>query len=122
MRSVAGIAVQRPIAFGGALALMARLAAPLVQLVTVVPDEAVPDESAPSGTGNALLAATRRHAASVALIVTERQARAFAEAGFELFEGRTAQRRAATAYHCRSFVCALPVQDADALEGLAERA
>lgn len=120
MRSVAGMAVQRPIAFGGALALMARLAAPLVQLVTVVPDEAVLDEMAPSGTGNALLAATRRHAASVALIVTERQARAFAEAGFELFEGRTAQREAATAYRCRSFVCALPVQDADALEGLAD--
>lgn len=121
MRSVAGMAVQRPIAFGGALALMARLAAPLVQLVTVVPDEAVPDETAPSGTGNALLAATRRHAASVAVIVTERQARAFAEAGFELFEGRTAQREAPTAYRCRSFVCALPVHDAAALEELAER-
>lgn len=121
MRSVPGMAVQRPIAFGGALALMARLAAPLVQLVTVVPDEAVPDETAPSGTGNALLAATRRHAASVAVIVTERRARAFAEAGFELFEGRSAQREAVTAYRCRSFVCALPVHDAEALEGLAER-
>ena len=131
MRSVAGMAVQRPIAFGGALALMARLAAPLVQLVTVVPDEpapeevvpdeTAPDETAPSGTGNALLAATRRHAASVAVIVTERQARAFAEAGFELFEGRTAQREAPTAYRCRSFVCALPVHDAAALEELAER-
>ena len=38
MRSVAGIAVERPLAFGGALELMARLASPLVQLVTVVPD------------------------------------------------------------------------------------
>ena len=35
MRSVAGVAVERPLAFGGALGLMARLAAPLVQLVTV---------------------------------------------------------------------------------------
>lgn len=116
MRSVAGMAVQRPIAFGGALALMARLAAPLVQLVTVVPD-------AP-GTGagdDALLASTRRHAASVAVIVTEGQARAFAGAGFELFEGRTAQRDAATAYRCRSFVCALPVHDAAALEQLVGR-
>ena len=36
--AIAGVAVERPIAFGGALALMARMVAPLVQLVTVVPD------------------------------------------------------------------------------------
>ncbi len=46
MRSVAGMALQRPLAFGGALAVMARLAAPLVQLVTVVPD--APDGRAAS--------------------------------------------------------------------------
>ena len=40
MRGVAGIAIERPIAFGGSLGVMARLAAPLVQLVTVVPDDA----------------------------------------------------------------------------------
>ena len=51
-------------------------------------------------------------------IVTETQARAFAAAGFELFEGRIAQGDAATAYRCRSFVCALPVHDAGALEAL----
>jgi len=114
MRSVAGMAVQRPIAFGGALEVMARLAAPLVQLVTVVPDGGAEED-------DALLAATRRHAASIAAIVTEGQARAFADAGFELFEGRGAQRDEATAYRCRSFVCALPVHDAGALEELAER-
>lgn len=114
MRSVAGMAVRRPIAFGGALGVMARLAAPLVQLVTVVPDEGEDDR------GALLRAATRRHAASVAAIVTERQAREFAAAGFELFEGRTAQHDEATAYRCRSFVCALPVHDAGALEELVE--
>ena len=115
MRTVAGIAVQRPIAFGGALELMARLAAPLVQLVTVVPDAGGPDEG---GADAALLDATRHHAASVAAIVTEQQARDFAAAGFELFEGRPARHGRATAYRCRSFVCALPVNDAVALEDL----
>ena len=122
MRSVAGIAVERPLAFGGALALMARLDAPLVQLVTVVPDEAEPDEQvAEDGERgrHTLLAVTRRQAASVSTIVTERQAAEFASAGFELFEGRTAIAGAATAYRCRSFVCALPVHDGEALERLA---
>ena len=95
---------------------MARLAAPLVQLVTVVPD----DDAVEEGAGALLRAATRRHAASVAAIVTESQARVFAAAGFELFEGRTAQDDDATAYRCRSFVCALPVHDPGALEELVE--
>jgi len=134
MRSVAGVAVERPLAFGGALELMARLASPLVQLVTVVPDSpnhATSDQTAP-GDGQmagddadleadgGLRAATRLHAASVATIVTERQALAFAAAGFELFEGRTAQHAAVTAYRCRSFVCALPVHEAGALEALVD--
>ncbi|MFC5791377.1 thioredoxin domain-containing protein [Agromyces tardus] len=114
MGSVAGIAVERPIAFGGALALMARLAAPLVQLVTVVADAGgrTPED-------RALLEATRRHAASVVAIVTEQQAHEFAEAGFELFEGRSVQADAATAYRCEAFVCALPVHDAAALSAMA---
>lgn len=117
MQSIAGIAVERPLAFGGALALMARLANPLVQLVTVVPDAHVDEDDADGR--RSLLAVTRRQAASVSAIVTERQAAEFASAGFELFEGRTATSGAATAYRCRSFVCALPVHDGDALEVLA---
>jgi hypothetical protein len=89
---------------------MARMTAPLVQLVTVVPDDGVADVD--------VLMATRRHAASVSTIVTERQARAFAGAGFELFEGRTATDASATAYRCRSFVCELPVHGAGDLEAL----
>ncbi|MFD4422629.1 thioredoxin domain-containing protein [Agromyces sp. NPDC058484] len=115
MESVAGIATLRPLAFGGALELMARLDAPLVQLVTVLPDGREADPA-----HDDLLAATRRHAASVATIVTERQARDFAAAGFELFEARVAQSDTPTAYRCRSFVCALPVHGARELEGLAE--
>jgi uncharacterized protein YyaL (SSP411 family) len=110
MRSVAGIAVQRPIAFGGALEVMARLADPLVQLVTVVPEGGLGHDE--------LLRATRRHAASVSTIVTERQARRFADAGFELFAGRTARGDDAAAYRCRAFVCALPVATAGELRAL----
>ena len=122
MEAVAGIATERPIAFGGALELMSKLASPLVQLVTVLPDgDGDGDAHGPDGQGE-LQAATRRHAASVSIIVTERQAREFAAAGFELFEGRGAQSESATAYRCRSFVCALPVNGARELEALVERA
>jgi uncharacterized protein YyaL (SSP411 family) len=113
MRSVAAVAVERPIAFGGALEVMARLDAPLVQLVTVVPDGGDP------ASGRSLIAGTRRQAASVSTVVTERQGRQFADAGFELFEGRVAQQGRATAYRCRAFVCALPVHDAEELAALA---
>ena len=120
MEAVAGIATERPIAFGGALELMSKLAAPLVQLVTVLPDG---DEGMHGADAQGeLAAATRRHAASVSTIVTERQAREFAAAGFELFEGRGVQSETATAYRCRSFVCALPVNGARELEELVERA
>ena len=121
MRAVAGIAVERPIAFGGALELMARLAAPVVQLVTVRARRRVRRRRAtPTAAGaTALTEATRRHAASVAVIVHESQARAFADAGFELFEGRAAPDARPAAYRCDSFVCALPVTDAVALDALA---
>jgi len=135
MAGVATIAVERPIAFGSALALMAELADPLVQVVTVLPDNVpdngpdnVPDdirddERDPEPAGHRateLVAATRRHEASVAVVVTERQAAAFAQAGFELFEARPAGRHG-RAYRCESFVCALPVEDAAALEELGAR-
>jgi uncharacterized protein YyaL (SSP411 family) len=120
MEAVAGIATERPIAFGGALELMSKLASPLVQLVTVLPDGDRGVQSA--GAQGEVAAATRRHAASVSTIVTERQAREFAAAGFELFEGRGVQSGAPTAYRCRSFVCALPVNSASELEALVEPA
>jgi uncharacterized protein YyaL (SSP411 family) len=93
---------------------MARLAAPLVQVVTVVPDG-----GHPGGAGHdELVRAARRHAASVSTVVTERQAQRFADAGFGLFAGRTARGDAAAAYRCRAFVCALPVTTAGELRAL----
>lgn len=120
MASVAGIALERPIAFGGAVALMARLAAPVVQLVTVVPEGGERDGSAEAGE-HPLLVATRAHEASVAVIVDERQAREFDDAGFSLFAGRTARNGAASAYRCEAFVCALPVEEPSMLGALGPR-
>jgi uncharacterized protein YyaL (SSP411 family) len=135
MEQVAGIAVERPIAFGGALELMTRLAGDEVQLVTVLPDGApgrasdgAPDEPSAAGEPGgsrrtagerALVDEGRRQEASVFAVVTERQARAFADAGFELFAERGALDGRATAYRCERFVCALPVHDAAALARLA---
>ena len=119
MASVAGIALERPLAFGGALALMARLAAPVVQLVTVMPERS--DDLAPGPEEPALVAATRGHEASVAVIVDERQAREFAAAGFSLFEERTARNGVAVAYRCEAFICALPVEDPSRLGALGPR-
>jgi hypothetical protein len=85
--------------------------------VTVVPEGA--RGGAGGGGEDELVRATRRHAASVSTVVTERQARAFADAGFELFEGRTTRDGHPAAYRCREFVCALPVGTADDLAALA---
>ncbi|MBM7505464.1 thioredoxin domain-containing protein [Agromyces aurantiacus] len=117
MRAVAGIALERPIAFGGALACMAALASPLVQLVTVVPDGDAPDAAARARVDE-LVRATGRHAASVSTAVTDAQARAFADAGFELFAGRSSREGRPAAFRCRAFVCALPVGSAAELAAL----
>ncbi len=137
MRSVAGVAVERPLAFGGALELMARLASPLVQLVTVVPDS--PNgptarwsrhpsdgqeggDAAALGDAGGLRAATRRHAASVATIVTSGRPGSSPQRGSSCSRGARRSSAADTAYRCRSFVCALPVHEAGALEALVDRA
>ncbi|GAA2454870.1 thioredoxin domain-containing protein [Agromyces soli] len=109
MASVAGIAPGRPIAFGGALAVMARLRAAEVQLVVVAPaDEA----------SEALIEEARRQPAAIRAVVTPGQAQEFAAAGFELFAAREALDGRATAYRCEHFVCALPVHEPGALAAL----
>ncbi|WP_353827108.1 thioredoxin domain-containing protein [Agromyces sp. SYSU T0242] len=128
MRGVAGIAPERPIAFGGALGVMARLAEPPVQLVVVVPDDledvARRDSRAVDGAADRrsrsaeLVRAARRVASSLTAVVTASQADGFTDAGFELFAGRSIGRDTATAYFCRAFVCELPVTDAAALREL----
>ncbi|MET0854046.1 MAG: thioredoxin domain-containing protein, partial [Microterricola sp.] len=112
-------AAERPLAYGALLTLAARLQRPVVQLVSVVTDSV--DADAPRA-GAALLDVAREGAASVAfsIVVTEAQAAAFADAGFELFAGRTARGQAAS-YLCEQFVCRLPVTDAAALTALLRR-
>lgn len=105
MRLVAGPAVSVASAFGAALALMSRLDGDVRQLVVVRPQEGPGADGDPLG----LLAAARRLPADVVGIVDEPAAVAFGEAGFELFEGRTARDGLPTAYLCRDFVCRRPV-------------
>ncbi|PWC02874.1 thioredoxin domain-containing protein [Agromyces badenianii] len=120
MSSVVGLALAKPLAFGGALELMARLAAPVVQLVTVIAPRGAQGDSDDAEPG--LIAATRLHEASLIAVVDDRQAQEFADAGFMLFEGRTTRAGAAAAYRCEAFVCALPVHDASSLRALGEQA
>ncbi len=106
MRSVAHQALERPASFGASLALMTRLAQPVRQLVVV-------------GERDGVLAGTARsweRAGAVVVALTEEQAADFAEAGFELFEGRATRDGADTAYLCRDFVCRLPITDAATLD------
>jgi len=97
MARVADSAQRHPVSLGAALTVMARLADPVRHLVVV---------------GGGELAAFARPRAGI--VVTPEQSRAFAEAGFELFEGRTAE----AAYVCEDFVCRLPVTTVSELAAL----
>lgn len=111
---MAPAALERPIAYGGVLGLLQRLTRPVVQLVTVVPDSLDTQDAT-------LLTATRTAPTSLTAIVSEAQARAFAGAGFELFESRVSQDGRAAAYLCRDFACRLPtVEAATLVEQLSE--
>lgn len=102
MERVAEIAVRQPIALGSALTVMSRLASPARQLVVVTDDP---------GSPLAVLASRERR--GVVAIVSNEQARALADAGFELFEGREASMP--TVYVCEDFTCQQPVTDVAAL-------
>jgi hypothetical protein len=106
MQLFAPLAVRRPISFGASLGVMTRLAQPAAQLV-IVADEA--------GSPLASVAHRWERAGSVTATVTSEQGRAFASAGFELFEGRVVQGGRPTAYLCRDFVCRLPLTDPEEL-------
>ncbi|TXN31036.1 thioredoxin domain-containing protein [Lacisediminihabitans profunda] len=103
MELLAPLAVPRPVSFGGALAVMSALAAPVAQLVVVTDDA----ESAVASVARGWF-----RSGAVSTVVTRAQAAAFAEAGFELFAGRDRE----AAYLCESFVCRLPLTDAAELE------
>jgi uncharacterized protein YyaL (SSP411 family) len=97
MARVAEAAQRHPVSLGAALTVMARLAAPVKHLVVV---------------GSGELAKFARPRGGI--VVTPDQSRAFAEAGFELFEGRTDE----AAYVCEDFVCRLPVTTVEELRAL----
>ena len=107
MESVAPLAVVQPIAFGAALQVSAALASQPTQLVVVS-----------DGGEVARLATSWNRESAVVAVVTPEQALRYAEAGFELFEGRVTTPGVETAYLCSDFVCALPVTGVDALRGL----
>ncbi|WP_460797464.1 thioredoxin domain-containing protein [Microbacterium sp. GXF0217] len=99
VRAQAEAALRHPFGHGSLLRVAAGLEEAPRQLVVVTSD--------PS---SALAAAARGADADVVAVVTPAQAQAFADAGFELFEGKAGAD--AVAYDCRSFVCRLPVSDA----------
>ena len=103
------VAAPRPVSFGATLAVASALAQPIEQLVVVSDDPHSP---------LAEVARSLFRSGAISTVVTPAQAAAFADAGFELFEGR--QKEAA--YLCRSFVCRVPFHDASELaEGLGQR-
>jgi uncharacterized protein YyaL (SSP411 family) len=98
VQGLAARALAQPFAHGTLLRVAADLAAAPRQLVVVTADR-----------GGALAAAVRGADADVIAVVSPTQARAFADAGFELFEGKDAAPE--HAFDCRAFVCRLPVDD-----------
>ncbi|WP_104199660.1 thioredoxin domain-containing protein [Cryobacterium sp. Y29] len=111
---VASLAPKQPLAFGAALHLFDELSTAIEQLVIVSPDRS--DENQQTVTLQTvtphpvtLSDLARRHPAHVVASVSETQARAFAAAGFALFDHRAAPSGLPTAYLCRDFVCQLPV-------------
>jgi uncharacterized protein YyaL (SSP411 family) len=109
---LAAEAFQQPIGYGATLELVQRLIEPTEQLV-VVTAEAGADAS---GGRDELVDAARANTRSLTVVVTEAQARAWADAGFGLLEGRTASSGRSTAYLCTDFVCRLPLTDAEGLQ------
>ncbi len=98
VRAHAAQAVSQPFAHGSLLRVAAGLIDAPRQLVVVT--------ETPEG---ALASAARTADADVVAIVAPVQARAFADAGFDLFEGKGDAKE--QAFDCRSFVCRLPVSD-----------
>jgi len=132
-------ALDNPLAHGTTAMLAARLAAPSRQIVVVTPGVGTPGVgTGAGGTGaggvgtdvgagpaggdrddrDAIAWCARRVLApgSLAVVVSEGAAVELADAGFELFAGRTTQQGRATAYLCRDFTCRLPVTDLESFE------
>ncbi|MCS3845047.1 thioredoxin domain-containing protein [Microbacterium sp. AK031] len=102
VQAYAASALQHPFGHGSLLAVAAGLVEPSRQVVVVADDRE-----------GELAAAARGVDADVIAVVTPAQARAFVDAGFELFEGKDAA--SGLAYDCRAFVCRLPTAEPSAL-------
>lgn len=98
VREHSGSSIGQPFAHGSLLRVAAGLVDAPRQLVVVT--------EAPEG---ALASRARTADADVIAVVSPSQARAFADAGFELFEGKGSAVE--KAFDCRAFVCRLPVSD-----------
>ena len=97
-------ALERPIGYGASLEVVQQIISGTEQLVVVTPGDKPP-------LGDDLVGVARGNTASLTIVVTEAQAREFAETGFGLLEGRSALRGLSTAYLCRDFVCRLPLTE-----------
>lgn len=95
----ATLALSQPLAHGALLRTAAALLTPSRQVVVVTGDP-----------GHPLARAAQQLEADVVAVVSAAQAQAFAVAGFELFEAKTATG-GPVAYDCRDFACRLPVTD-----------
>lgn len=104
VRQASARALTEPIGFGALLRTAHQLMTPPHQLVIVAED---PAQAAP------FAAASGRP--DVTAVVTPEQAQRFADAGFALFEAKTALDGLPTAYDCRDFACRLPVTEPAAL-------
>ena len=94
-------ALAEPTAHGALLRVAAQQAVAPHQVVVIADGD------------DALTTAARSIPADITAQVTAEQARAFAEAGFTLFEGKTGEQT--TVYDCRDFACRLPVTDVSRL-------
>lgn len=110
VRTHAPSALAQPLAHGALLRVAATLARPPRQVVVIAPDASA------RHTTDALATAARGIRADVVAVVSPDTAGAWAEAGFELFDGKSARDGLATAYDCRGFACRLPVTDPALLE------
>jgi uncharacterized protein len=116
MRLISAHATESPMAFGGALRLLADLAEAPTQLVVVEPSGVSAGLGA--ATTDPLVDVARRLGSGLVAVVTDVQAAELTASGFELFEGRTSREGRAAAHLCRDFVCALPTTDPRALRSL----
>lgn len=111
-KTVGGVATEafpRPIGYGATLELVQRLLEPTEQLVVVTPGTAVV-------ASDPMVDAARPNTESLTVVVTETQAREWAEEGFGLLDGRVASNGRSTAYLCTDFVCKLPITEPSDLE------